>query len=879
MTKAVKLNLVIALSFGLVAETVCIAHVGGLLKFPSLHEMTPSSVYTLTLDASNAPKEQEFASHIVYNPSGYGLEASYSNASELPGGHVHLDTNGELVMKTNITGVYAIEPTFTGGVVASFGLNNNTLATKELTSGSLVELASGYYFDQIKLFATESTDITSVRFLYSCSEHEDQTTEPSVVTSNGGAIITGVNDQTYLGEKVYLHVEPFMANTVESVTLNGNPLALDSESGCYVYEAGLNDEVEVTTSLQDKITVNRYTIDEDTGESTFVDTSKVNPIIDPKGYYYTVNAPEMEGYSPDKDYYKSVLDSEHQVANFYYSKLDVYDGTESTSLSGSGTAASPYLIKSAADYVYFAKSVATNLYSGKYLKMTKSVDISSLPTGSVRAGLSGHQFRGTFDGNNCAIRGVTITSGSKQALFYSIHTGIVKNLCTYGSNKSGMCAGSLCSYLDAGGTIQNCSNYITVEHDKALGDSKDSGNAAGGFVGSLWTNGKIINCTNYANVTNIDTVNDTNKTAGIVGVVEKNGGLIQNTFNFGNVSGRKMAGGIAPFVNDGFTITLKDVYNFGDVSTSQVSVPSGIMGSLDLNYHNVDGCYNFGDVISIAGSTAAGCFNTVTVSTATENQNTVKNCYNFGDVSVTVAAVGGIAAYITDTNPTNPVTFENCKNYGSITSTIAANSAVGGIVGRCMVELSSKATAVERLVTFDSCENYGYIDGAQRSGGIVGWASTATLTNCANYGDFGTDVDAISNSWNGGLVGTSFNHSTTKASVLTIVDSKNFGNIKASSSAVGGIVGSPSGNATLNIDNCVNYGRVTSENTYAGGITGQISGAALSASIANCTNYGRISASTDYCGGVYCNTSAKWSFTNNVNYGRLICPGTHVYNN
>ena len=873
MKKSLKLNLVIALSFGLTAGTICIASAGVLMKSPSLNEVVSSNFYTLTLDASNAPKEEEFASHMVYNPSGYGLEVSYSNASELPGGHVHLDTNGELVIKTNITGVYAIEPTFTGGLVASFGLNNNTLATKELTSGSSIELAEGYYFDQIKLIATESTDITSVRFLYSCSEHEDQVTESSVVTSNGGAIITGVNDQTYLGEKVYLHVEPFMANTVESVTLNGKALELDSESGCYEYEAGLNDNVVVTTSLQDKITVNRYTIDENTGESTFVDTSKVDPIIDAKGYSYRVDAPEMEGYSPDKDYYKSVLDSEHQVVNFYYSKLDAYDGTPSASLSGSGTAADPYLIKSAEDYVYFAKSVATDFYTGKYFKMTKSVDISSLPTAEVRAGLSAHQFRGTFDGSNCAIRGVTITTGSQQALFYAIYTGTVKNLCTYGSNKSGVCAGSICAYLDAGGTIQNCSNYITIEHSKALGGS---GNAAGGLAGSLRTNGKIIDCTNYANVTNIDTKNDTNKTAGIVGVVENNGGLIQNTFNFGNVSGRKMAGGIAPFVNDGFTLTLKDVYNFGDVSTSQVSVPSGIIGSLDLNYHNVDGCYNFGDVTSIAGSTAAGCFNTITASTA-ENPNTVKNCHNYGDISVTVAAVGGIAGYITDTNPTNPVTFENCKNYGSITSTIATNSAVGGIVGRCMVDVSSKATTVERLVTFDSCENYGYIDGAQRSGGIVGWASTATLTNCANYGDFGTDVDAVSVSWNGGLVGTSFNHPS-KASVLTIVDSKNFGNIKISSSAVGGIVGSPSGNATLNIDNCVNYGRVTTSGSYAGGITGQISGAAKAASVSNCVNYGRVSAGTDYCGGVYCNTSAAWSLTNNVNYGRLICPGTHVYN-
>jgi|GEM_PF-4954476 len=863
----------------------------------------PADPYSLVLDGTNAPTSSEFSNHTVRTALGNAITVNYINASVLPGGHVHLNAGGELVIATDISGVYQINPLFTGGLKASFGLSDNTLVKRVLESDEEVKLADGFFFNKIKLVATEATDIDSVTLNYSCLSHEDQVTDASNVTvtttdgtalSKGGAIVTGNFDEPYLDENVYLHVEPFMGNTIESVKLNGEELDLDNDSGCYVYKAGVDDEVVVQTSLKDTITVHQYTIDEGTGAATEIagSPSEIAPAIDPSGYYYTVNAPTMTGYSPDKDYYKSVLDTDHQEVSFYYSKLDAYDGTPSASLSGSGTSANPWLIKSAEDYVYFVNQVTGgNFYSKKFVKMTTSVDISTLPSANVRAGLSGKQFRGTFDGNNCAVRGVNITSGEKQALFYSVLGGTVKNLCVYGSNQSGVCAGSICSYLDSGGTIQNCSNYMTIKHSKALGGS---GNAAGGLVGNMWTNGKIIDCTNYADVTNIDTVNDTNKTAGIVGVIEKPGCLIQNTFNFGNVSGRKMVGGIAPFVNATYntkigsetvevpldSFTLKDVYNFGEVSCSQASAVSGIMGDLNLTYHTIDGCYNFGDLKPKAGSAGGGCFNAITASTAESNPNTVKDCYNFGNLSATVAGIGGIAGSITNTNNSYPVTFDNCKNYGEIVSSLPNTDApVGGIVGGALVyHKDSIATTVARLVTFNDCENYGYVDGARRSGGIAGWIGTATFNNCSNYGDLGTRVGAVSQQWNGGIVGTSYNYATNKSSVLTVNNCNNFGKIKTSASAAGGIVGSPSGNATLVIDGCKNYGIVTTA-SYAGGIVGQTSTAAVSASVSNCINYGQAIASTDYCGGILGNAKfAALDVSNLVNYGRISCPGSHKGN-
>ena len=54
-----------------------------------------------------------------------------------------------------------------------------------------------------------------------------------------------------------------------------------------------------------------------------------------------------------------------------------WDGTSvSTSLKGEGTEASPYLVESAADLAFLAKSVneGTN-YAGKYLTQTADIDL------------------------------------------------------------------------------------------------------------------------------------------------------------------------------------------------------------------------------------------------------------------------------------------------------------------------------------------------------------------------------------------------------------------------------------------------------------------------------------------------------------------------
>ena len=222
----------------------------------------------------------------------------------------------------------------------------------------------------------------------------------------------------------------------------------------------------------------------------------------------TINAKAIEGYIANNDYVKvEVLDN--LTVSIYYSEVSVWDGTSiSTSLAGTGTEADPYLIQSAADLAYFAKVInehsaegtktdATNRYtvfSGVFFKLTKSIDLNGnyLRIGYSHAWNNYSRFGGTFDGNNCSVRGINITAAEtnrNDALFGVVYAGTIKNLSTYGSvYGGGVLNGGVVGYV-VSGTVENCTSYVNIEGAKETG----------GIVGNL-EKGTVKNCVNYGNV-------------------------------------------------------------------------------------------------------------------------------------------------------------------------------------------------------------------------------------------------------------------------------------------------------------------------------------------------------------------------------------------
>ncbi len=273
-----------------------------------------------------------------------------------------------------------------------------------------------------------------------------------------------------------------------------------------------SDTVTVTTVVLD-VTASKvtYTYNVVFADADFAaQTKTVDGAVELVNGIVTVNAPAVANRVPSHDYVKFDLsNADAHTFTIFYSELDVWDGTSvSESLSGSGEADDPYLIQSAADLAYFAKTVNEHtvdgtvtvaagrytVFTGKYFKLTKSIDLNgnSLKIGYNLAWNNFSRFGGIFDGNNCSIRGLEITEADtnrNDALFGMMYAGTIKNLSVYGSVYGGdVLNGGIVGYV-VEGTVENCTSYVDV----------NGNNETGGIVGNL-EKGTVINCTNYGKV-------------------------------------------------------------------------------------------------------------------------------------------------------------------------------------------------------------------------------------------------------------------------------------------------------------------------------------------------------------------------------------------
>lgn len=247
-----------------------------------------------------------------------------------------------------------------------------------------------------------------------------------------------------------------------------------------------------------------------------------------------------------------------------------WDGTTvSESLTGEGTAESPYLIGSGADLQYFAENVTAGVY-----KLTKDINLAGKTWASTCA-TSATAFAGTFDGDGHKIEGLT------RGLFVYLGAGTVKNLSldVNITNTAG----------NTGALALTVSGTATVTNVNVYGSVTGAANLCGGFFGVVQAVSTITNCTNYATVTN--TGSKSMFTGGIVGSVTEPaaGTQITGCVNRGTVtSAGQHVGGITGMVRKA-AATISGCYNYGDVTgTGQVG---GLVGILRANLIN-SYCYS-----------------------------------------------------------------------------------------------------------------------------------------------------------------------------------------------------------------------------------------------------------------------------------------------
>ena len=524
----------------------------------------------------------------------------------------------------------------------------------------------------------------------------------------------------------------------------------DDNSACTKTDVCANDEghnvseTVVVSTVKLDVTATKVTY---TFSAQFADgaqTKVVEGDVTLENSIATINAPAIAGRVASHDYVKFGFHDATATYTFtiYYSEVDVWDGTSvSTSLAGTGTEEDPFLIQSAADFAYFAGQLnaaavgQTQNFEGKYFKMTKSVDLNNnLLIAGNHSGWNKYQgFGGTFDGNNCTIRGINVepTTGTSSGLFGCItKSGTLKNLIVYGNAKGAATVGAVVAYQL--GTVDNVTSYVTVT-------------ATAGTVGGIVANqensaGNLTNCVNYGTVTsdsyivggivgsggnsisncvNWGTISGTDVIGGVIGGT-KNKGTIFGCINYGTINGQDKIGGIV----GGLLKSLTNSVNYGVVNGS--SLTGGIAGWVESGTVTISGSSNNGAVNG--GWTIGGILGHINTGATV----TISNCTNNADIIGNTTGIGGILG--TAHESAAGVTISGCTNNGNVSST---SWGIGGIAGN-----TGSTVAV-----ISECINNGRVSAAGQLGGIVG-RGYGKVTGCTNNGAVVGTVDLI-----GGIVG------------------------------------------------------------------------------------------------------------------------------
>lgn len=236
-------------------------------------------------------------------------------------------------------------------------------------------------------------------------------------------------------------------------------------------------------------------------------------------------------------------------------------------LSGSGTAADPYLVEDYSDL----KAVGTTYGLGAVYRMTADIDASASATensgrGFTPIGRSIPFFTGTLHGSGHVIRNLTINRpDSSYAGLFSYTKGLVDSLGLEGLYlRAWSYVGGIAGEND--GTINQC--YVT-------GTVTGNGGAAGGVAGTNYgylATGTMTGC--YA----LCPVTGANMTGGLVG--SNYYGKIYNSYATGSVTGNSSVGGL---VGANSSATIVKSFATGPVTGSGNSV-GGLIGMNTFYY-------------------------------------------------------------------------------------------------------------------------------------------------------------------------------------------------------------------------------------------------------------------------------------------------------
>ena len=259
-----------------------------------------------------------------------------------------------------------------------------------------------------------------------------------------------------------------------------------------------------------------------------------------------------------------------------------------TGVTGNGTEAEPFILKTADHLAWFRDYVNVGKVSAcaKIADEVEVIDMSSVcheadaekqvaefswtPIGNSK------KYQGTFDGNGKTIRNLFISSTSNEIGFFGYAADCrIKNITFDNAKVKG---NDNCSTGILAGYVRSCviENIKTTENCSVEGQYETGGIAGG-------ANGNISNCENHA------IVNGSYYVGGIVGNCFDSGNSITSCANYGEITGTEhFVGGIIGYFGEG---SLQNSVNNGNI-TGNARVGNLIGYANICNINNVLGIGN-----------------------------------------------------------------------------------------------------------------------------------------------------------------------------------------------------------------------------------------------------------------------------------------------
>ena len=244
--------------------------------------------------------------------------------------------------------------------------------------------------------------------------------------------------------------------------------------------------------------------------------------------------------------------------------------------NGNGTAANPYLIKTAAELAWFRDYVNAGNTTA-CARLEANIDMSTVchPANEsesvaelswVPIGNNSNRWHGEFNGNNKTISNLYINASENYSGFFGYthdlnkgQRGIIKDIIFENVN--------ITSTAEYFGVLAGCAWNTDISGITVNSGSINGYSYVGGIAGRAVTT-KISNCVNRISIVGSDYA-----IGGIVGYAQASSS-ITNCANYGNVKGRRMVGGI---VGQSEGLTLCNVFSSGDVTFSSPADGSGLV--------------------------------------------------------------------------------------------------------------------------------------------------------------------------------------------------------------------------------------------------------------------------------------------------------------